>query len=101
MQKTTRSAFASAGHLRFPVNVALEAPVDIALGALTAIEIQGYAVVTPMALVIWERLMQAGFDVVITAGTDAVLGSAQSDHLRRSIEISAHDVRHHGGIHNA
>jgi hypothetical protein len=53
---------------------AAECPVDIALGVLNAVEIQGYAVITKLARPIWEHLMSAGFDVVVTAGTDAYLG---------------------------
>jgi len=53
---------------------ALEAPVDIALGSLDAIEIMGYAVSTLQARPLWEGLLSCDFDVVVTAGTDVFLG---------------------------
>jgi hypothetical protein len=71
-------AFASFAHLR-PLAVGSpgavpECPVDVVLGVLHAIEIQGYAVITALAQEVWEHLLSAGYDVVITAGTDAMLG---------------------------
>ena len=66
-------AYPSFAHLRRQGNIALEAPVDVALGSLDAIEIQGYAVAPRTAVVLWEHLMNCGFDVVITAGTDSTL----------------------------
>jgi hypothetical protein len=78
--------FASFGHLRQTSEKALECPIDVALGTLNAVEVQGYAVIASQARHIWEMLMSAGFDVVVTAGTDvrlarersAVLGGARS-----------------------
>jgi len=76
-------ALPSYAHLRPPPSFdapggipayAWECPVDVALGVLHAVEIQGYAVVTRLARPVWEHLMSAGFDVVVTAGTDAYLG---------------------------
>lgn len=71
-------AFASFAHLRPARQMALEAPVDVALGALHAIEVQGYAVSTPAAVTIWMALLNAGFDIVLTAGTDTVLGAERT-----------------------
>ena len=69
-------AFVSFAHLRDAPDRALEAPADVALGVVRAVEIMGYAVPTPEARRIWERLLASGFDVVLTAGTDAVMGAA-------------------------
>lgn len=80
-------AFPSFGHLGPPAALepgsnrqayALECPVDVALGVLGAVELQGYAVITGYARPIWESLMSSGFDVVITAGTDAFVGFEQT-----------------------
>jgi hypothetical protein len=68
-----QGAFPSFAHLRRQKNIALECPVDVALGSLRAVEIQGYAVAPRNAASIWEMLMSCGFDVVITAGTDSTL----------------------------
>ena len=68
-----QGAFPSFAHLRRQANLALECPVDVALGSLGAVEIQGYAVAPRNATSIWEMLMSAGFDVVISAGTDSTL----------------------------
>jgi hypothetical protein len=78
--------FASFGHLRESAKLALECPIDVALGTLNAVEVQGYAVISREARRVWEMLMSAGFDIVVTAGTDvrlgrelsAVLGGARS-----------------------
>jgi hypothetical protein len=70
--------FASFGHLRESKELALECPIDVALGTLNAVEIQGYAVISDEARRIWEMLLSAGFDVVLTAGTDVRLGRGQS-----------------------
>ncbi len=68
-----QGAFPSFAHLRRQKNIALECPVDVALGSLSAVEIQGYAVAPRNAAGIWEDLMSCGFDVVLTAGTDSTL----------------------------
>jgi len=78
--------FASFGHLRESAKLALECPIDVALGTLNAVEVQGYGVISREARRVWEMLMSAGFDIVVTAGTDvrlgrelsAVLGGARS-----------------------
>jgi hypothetical protein len=70
--------FASFGHLRESAKLALECPVDVALGTLNAVEVQGYAVISREARRVWEMLMSAGFDVVVTAGTDVRLGREPS-----------------------
>jgi hypothetical protein len=68
-----QGALPSFAHLRRQKNIALECPVDVALGSLAAVEIQGYAVAPRHAAGIWEQLMSCGFDVVLTAGTDSTL----------------------------
>jgi len=80
-------AFPIYAHLRPPADFAApggipayaaECPADVALGVLNAVEIQGYSVITKVARPIWERLMSAGFDVVVTAGTDAYPGQPKT-----------------------
>lgn len=73
-----QGAFPSFAHLRQQQSIALECPVDVALGSLSAIELQGYAVAPRAAALLWERLMSCGFDVVITAGTDCTLTSVMN-----------------------
>ncbi len=68
-----QGAFPSFAHLRRQKNIALECPVDVALGSLSAVEIQGYAVAPRNAANLWEKLLNCGFDVLLTAGTDSTL----------------------------
>jgi hypothetical protein len=73
LKYAAQKAFPSFAHLRRQKNLALECPIDIALGSLSAVEIQGYAVAPRNAADLWEKLMSCGFDVVLTAGTDSTL----------------------------
>jgi hypothetical protein len=72
---------ASFAHLQPQLNLSVEFPIDVVLGALSAVEVQGYAVSPSVALPIWERMLDCGFDVVLTAGTDVMLGSTKTSVL--------------------
>ncbi len=73
LKYAAQGAFPSIAHPRRQKNLALETPVDVALGSLRAIEIQGYTVAPLNAADLWEKLMGCGFDMVLTAGTDSTL----------------------------
>lgn len=73
LKYAAQDAFPTFAHLRRQKNLALECPIDVALGSLNAIEIQGYAVAPRNAADLWEKLMNCGFNVVLSAGTDSTL----------------------------
>ena len=73
LKYAAQEALPSFAHLRRQKNLALEFPIDVALGSLNAVEIQGYAVAPRNAADLWEKLMNCGFDVVLSAGTDSTL----------------------------
>lgn len=78
LKYAAQGAFPSVAHLRRQKNLALECPIDVALGSLRAIEIQGYTVAPRNAADLWEKLKNCGFDVVLTAGTDSTLTFVKS-----------------------
>lgn len=73
LQYAAQEAFPTFAHLRRQKGLALECPIDVALGSLNAVEIQGYAVAPRNAADLWEKLMNCGFNVVVSAGTDSTL----------------------------
>ncbi len=73
LKYAAQEAFPTFAHLRRQRNLALECPIDVALGSLNAVEIQGYAVAPRNAADLWEKLMNCGFNVVLSAGTDSTL----------------------------
>ncbi len=73
LEYAAQDAFPTFAHLRRQKNLALECPIDVALGSLNAVEIQGYAVAPRNAADLWEKLMNCGFNVVLSAGTDSTL----------------------------
>ncbi len=73
LKYAAQEALPSFAHLRRQKNLSLECPIDVALGSLNAVEIQGYAVAPRNAADLWEKLMNCGFNVVLSAGTDSTL----------------------------